>query len=205
MIKNLIIDLCGPLLTIDTNKINTRLNNLGVEGDDIYRKLYYNGRVKEFDKGTISADEFCSNVRSVLGCSLADNLILDAWNDLIVDFDLRNVEALKLLQSRCRLFLLSNSDVVNETHFRKYITEQAGFDIFGQLFDDVCFSNKVAIRKPDPAIFQLLAAKNHLSLSETMVVDDCRQHCESASTTGMSAFLCPGSLFVYVDNIVKML
>lgn len=205
MIRNLIIDLCGPLLTIDTNKINAHFNRIGVAEDDIYRKLYYNGRVKEFDMGLISTDEFCQNVRLILNCTLDNITILAAWNDLIVDFDTRNVEALKTLHKHYRLLLLSNSDIENENTFRNYINRKSGFNLFEEIFTDVCFSNMTGMRKPDPGIFKYLVEKNRLDFAETLVIDDCRQHCESAKSTGMNAFLCQGPLWQNIDSIHKVL
>ena len=205
MLKNFIIDLCGPLLVVDTKKIDRHFNRLGVVEERCYHKLYYEGRVKEFDKGLISPAEFCDNAREVLGCSLDDNAILEAWNDLIVDFDTRNIAALRSLGQFGRLFLLSNSDVVNEACFRQYINNVAGMDLFNDIFAGVCFSNSTGLRKPDPAIFQHVADNNGLTPGETLVVDDCRQHCESARSIGMQSFLCDGKLFTKISVIINML
>ena len=193
--KALIIDLCGPLLTIDTGRIDRRLHALGVTTKDCYRTLYHEGKVKQFDLGLLSPAEFCDNMREVLHCDLDDHSLLDCWNDLIVDFDLRNIEALRQLGARYRLFLLSNSDVENEARFRQYINDKAGFDLFATCFEAAYFSNHLHLRKPDPAIFIEIMRRHGLEASETMLLDDCRQHCENARTVGLQARQCSDLLF----------
>ena len=48
MIRNLIIDLCGPLLQIDVNRINERFHQQGISAENPYMTLYREGRVKAF-------------------------------------------------------------------------------------------------------------------------------------------------------------
>ena len=54
MIRNLIIDLCGPLLQIDVNRINERFHQQGISAENPYMTLYREGRVKAFDRGEIT-------------------------------------------------------------------------------------------------------------------------------------------------------
>jgi len=202
IIMNLIIDLCGPLITIDTGKIDRRLHALGVETEECYLKMYREGRVKEFDMGVITREEFCDNVREVLRCNMDNRSIFEAWNDLIVDFDLRNVEAVRKLAQKHRLFLLSNSDVENEACFRRYINGKVGYDFFARYFDEAVFSNAVKMRKPDPAIFRYVVERHGLVAEETMLIDDCCKHCDNALKAGIRAWQCKGSIYNFESEIL---
>ena len=202
---NLIIDLCGPLLQIDIAKVDRRLHELGVQVEECYRTLYYSGKVKDFDRGLITPEEFFCNFRQTLHCQLDDDTITDVWNkDLIADFDLRNVEAVRRLAHSHTLFLLSNSDVLNEAYFRSYINQRAGFDFFGECFRDAVFSNHVHHRKPEPEIFQYVVDRHGLDLHNTMVIDDCHGHLESAATLGLGTFLCQGPLWRNVEALCSL-
>ena len=199
---NLIIDLCGPLLQIDIARVDRRLHELGVRVDECYRTLYYGGKVKDFDCGLIAPEEFFRNFRDTLHCQLDDATITEVWNkDIIADFDLRNVDAVRRLARRHTLFLLSNSDVLNEAYFRGYINQRAGFDFFGKCFRDAVFSNHVHHRKPEPEIFQYVVDRHALDPQDTVVVDDCRGHLESAATMGLHTFLCHGPLWRNVETL----
>ena len=85
MIKNIIFDLCGPIITIDLNMMNAKFFEFGVCGiDNPYKTLYKAGVTKAFEKNQITIDEFCDEVRKVLDTPLTDVQILEVWNTLIV-------------------------------------------------------------------------------------------------------------------------
>jgi putative hydrolase of the HAD superfamily len=150
-----------------------------------YQKLSDEGLAKQYEAGLVTTDEFCSRVRRSLGISLTDGQILDAWNTLIADFPVRHIELLKHLKNEYKTFVLSNSDETNAAYFKAYMKQCAGFDILNDCFDDVFFSCDLHDRKPSPAVFQHIIDKHRLVPSETLVIDDCRAHCESAAATGM--------------------
>lgn len=185
MIKNIIFDLCGPIITIDLEVMNKRFKELGVSVDRPYHKLYDAGLTKRYEAGLIGTGEFCDEVRQILDCSLSNEEIYDAWNTLITEFKPEHIALLKELKAKYRTFLLSNSDVVNAKFFCDYMNERAGFDFVGECFDEVFFSCDLKDRKPSPAVFQHILDKHHLKADETMVIDDCRKHCEGAAQTGV--------------------
>lgn len=185
MIRNLIIDLCGPLLQIDVNRINERFHQQGISAENPYMTLYREGRVKAFDRGEITPSQFWNNVRQVLHCQLTDDELQDIWNSLVVDFDPRIANVLHRLSQNHKLFLLSNSDVVNATHFLNYIRKHCGDISFDDCFEELYFSYQLGLRKPDPAIFQAILQRHHLIPQETLFIDDSPKNCSIAATLGI--------------------
>jgi len=207
MIKNLIIDLCGPIIRVDTTRIDDRLHRLGATVAAPYLTLYREGRVKEFDAGLISFDDFCADASQRLGIRLTPATMEGPWNALVADCDLRNLQTIADLHGRYRLFLLSNSDCVNAAYFASYLNRRArqsnipssGAD-FLSLFDEVLFSYSVQLRKPDPAIFRLLMERHQLRPDETLFIDDCLKHCQSAATLGLHTLHCTTPLYLAPIN-----
>lgn len=185
MIKNIIFDLCGPIITIDIDLINQQFHRMGVVADDPYALLVEEGVTERFETDEITPEQFCDEVRRLLSCSLADDEIALCWNTLITDFAPRHVELLKRLKGRYRTFLLSNSDRINGDFFEEYLNGHAGFDFLGECFDDHFFSYQLAHRKPSRETFLAILDKHNLNPEETLFIDDRMGHCQGAQPLGI--------------------
>lgn len=187
MIKNIIFDLCGPIITLDLELMNRRFRDYGVTAvEKPYQKMREEGLTKIYEQGLISTRDFCSEVRRILQCDLTDEEIFDCWNTVVADFPPQHAETLAKLSTRYRLFLLSNSDVVNAEYFIDYIDQRAGEGFMKNTFSGVFFSCDLRLRKPDPKIFLSLAKKTEIDLAETLFVDDCQKHTQSAAALGIN-------------------
>lgn len=184
-IKNIIFDLCGPIITLDLELMNRRFHEFGVTVEKPYQLLRNAGLTKLYESGRVSTEDFCDQVRQLLATQLTREQIIDAWNTLIVDFPQRHIEYIRQLHKRYRLFLLSNSDVTNAQFFKDYLNRHAGFDFVNDCFDEVFFSCELYDRKPSPAVFRHIVDKHGLIPEETLVVDDCLAHCEGAASIGL--------------------
>lgn len=187
MIKNIIFDLCGPIITLNLELMNRRFRDYGVTAvEKPYQKMREEGLTKIYEQGLISTGDFCSEVRRILQCDLTDEEIFDCWNTVVADFPPQHAETLAKLSTRYRLFLLSNSDVVNAEYFIDYIDQRAGEGFMKKTFSGVFFSCDLRLRKPDPKIFLSLAKKTEIDLAETLFVDDCQKHTQSAASLGIN-------------------
>ena len=192
-IKNIIFDLCGPIITIDIEMINGKLREFGVSEEKPYQKLRDEGLTKRYEAGLVSPEEFCDELRKILHSGMSNEQINKAWNTLIKDFPKSHIELLRQLKREYRLFLLSNSDEINAQYFKDYLNGSSGFDLVHECFDEVFFSCELKDRKPSPPVFQHIVDKHRLEPSETLVVDDCKKHCDGAASIGLHTyFLKPG-------------
>ena len=185
-IKNIIFDLCGPIITIDVNLIDKRLHEFGITTEHPYRTLYDLALTKRFEANQITTAEFCNEFRIILNTNISNEQICDAWNSLIVDFKREHQLLFPKVHKHYRTFMLSNSDVVNAEYFTQYLNNESGYDFVGQGFDEIFFSYKIGERKPSPKIFQHILDKHNLKASETLFIDDCEKHCLGAKEVGLN-------------------
>ena len=187
MIKNIIFDLCGPIITLDLELMNNRFRSYGVTAvEKPYQRLRDEGLTKRFEQGVVSESDFCDEVRQILQCSLTDDEIFDCWNTVVSDFPPSHAETLSKLSARYRLFLLSNSDVVNAKLFHDYVNQHAGEGFMERTFTKEFFSCDLKLRKPAPEIFATILESCGLEPSETLFVDDCLKHTQSAASLGIN-------------------
>ena len=185
-IKNIIFDLCGPIITIDVGLIDKRLHEFGITCEQPYRKLYDQALTKRFEANQITIAEFCNEFRKIINTNITNEQIYDAWNSLIVDFKREHQLLLPMVHKHYHTFVLSNSDVVNAEYFTQYLNSKSGFDLVGQGFDEIFFSYKIGERKPSPKIFQHIIDKYNLIAAETLFIDDCEKHCLGAMEIGLN-------------------
>ena len=179
-IKNIIFDLCGPIITIDINLIDKRLHEFGITAENPYRKLYDSGLTKRFESNLITTAQFCDELRKTLETDISDEQICEAWNTLIVDFKCEHQTILQKVHNHYRTFMLSNSDVVNA----EYFTEHLGAT--RQCFDEIFFSYTIGDRKPSENVFKHILDKHNLNADETLFIDDCEKHCLGAKKVGLN-------------------
>jgi haloacid dehalogenase superfamily, subfamily IA, variant 3 with third motif having DD or ED len=188
-IKNIIFDLCGPIITIDIGLISKKMQSFGVSDDDAFWTLHKADVTRRFESNAITVDDFYEEVRLVLHSDITNQQIFESWNTLITAFPQSHIDLLLKLKRHYRLFLLSNSDVVNAHYFTEELNRRAGFDFVGDVFEHAYFSCELGLRKPDPAIFHAIIDRHQLRADETLVIDDCPKHIEGASKTGSHAIL----------------
>ena len=103
---------------------------------------------------------------------------------MIGDFSIESITLLKNLQSKYRLFMLSNT---NELHMelvkRKWQEiENAPMESF---FEKVHFSHQLGLRKPYPNTFLEVCKINNLDPVKTLFIDDSIQHIVGAQKAGL--------------------
>lgn len=185
MIKNIIFDLCGPIITIDIDLINRQFHHMGVMAEKPYELLVEAGVTERFETDGMTPELFCNEVRRLLACSLTNEEIACCWNTLITNFAPSHVDLLKRLKGQYKTFLLSNSDKINGDFFEDYLNSHAGFDFLGTCFDDHFFSYQIGRRKPSRETFLTILEKHHLLPEETLFIDDRMGHCQGAEALGI--------------------
>ncbi|HNJ95342.1 MAG TPA: HAD family phosphatase, partial [Ferruginibacter sp.] len=109
-IKNIIFDLGGVLLDIDTGRTNEAFAKLGVIGfQNQYTLQKADPLFDELEKGHIEEAAFYEAIRQKTGLQLLDQEIRDAWNALILEFRTESIERLSSLKEQYNIYLLSNT------------------------------------------------------------------------------------------------
>jgi len=189
-ITNIIFDLGGVILDIDYQRPIDAFKQLGItDFEDMYAQAQQDHLFDEFETGKISPAEFRHRITAFSRFPLRDEQIDYAWNSILISLPQKNVEMLRKLSGKYRLFILSNTNAIHEKAYREMIIDQYGSFVFDDLFEKTYLSHHVHLRKPDPEIFKYVLKNSGLEPGKTLFIDDSEQHVEGAKKTGLISFL----------------
>lgn len=187
-VKNVVFDLGAVLLNIDPQRSIAAFRQLlkpGRKWEEAWKMS--SEAIRALEDGSISDSVFLNNLREILDPSLDDEVLVNAWNAILLDFPRERITMLQRLKPHYRLFLLSNS---NHIHFQKYEGDlkkqlSGGFEA---LFEGLVFSYREGCAKPDPEIYRILLKRYSLQAGETLFIDDREDNIEAARREGIQAF-----------------
>ncbi len=140
-------------------------------------------------QGKISPEEFRAQLKRYIKVPITDEELDTAWMAMLMETPDENIELLKNLKSEYRTFLLSNTNAIHVERYGKILKEKFGLDNgLSTLFENVYYSHKVGMKKPDINIYKLLIDENGLKPEETLFIDDSIQNLESAKKLGINVF-----------------
>lgn len=188
-IKNIVFDLGGVLLDIDIARTLDAFRRLDIDGfsvDDIMscRKEIF----LKLETGILSPDGFIAAVREAWPASatIAESDIWQAWNAVLLDFDMSRFDLLDKLKDDYRLFLLSNTNLPHRIEYLARFAAQSGGRPFESYFERCYYSDAMHMRKPDPAIFAEVISQSGLIPSQTLFIDDNADNISGAEKAGLN-------------------
>jgi putative hydrolase of the HAD superfamily len=199
----LIVDFGGVMTTPLQDAMEEFASDLGLELQDLARVALaaYTGSedslVTDFETGRITEEEFseafAARLTDVCGKPVpAQDLVKRLFRMRLEEEMFEAVAAAKA--AGLRTGLLSNS----------WGTDAYPRDRFTGLFDEVVISGEVGLRKPDPAIFELMTEKIGVAPQESVFVDDHPGHLQAALEHGMTTVLhrSPGQTIVELEGLL---
>ena len=188
-VKNIIFDFGGVICDIDISLTEQAFIDLGIKsfkGEDAsaQRDLFF----EQFETGQISPPEFRSTLRMFFSNPVSDEDIDRAWNALLHKIPANRISLLKKLQSRYKLFLLSNT---NPIHYQQYVQdlhENFGFHDFHGLFETAYFSHEIQLRKPSREVYEFVLNHAGIRGEETLFIDDDIRNTQGAGKAGILAY-----------------
>jgi glucose-1-phosphatase len=192
-VQNIIFDLGGVLLNLDTAKTRDSFIDLGVANiDELFRIGHADSFFKDYEVGTISDDQFVEEALKLTRPGTTHQAIIDAWNSMLLDFPAERVAFLDQLKTRYRLFLFSNTNSLHLQAFQKSFMDVHGTPLDG-LFEKAWYSHLINLRKPDVAAFEYVVSESGLDAASTLFIDDALINVEGARAAGLQAIhLAPG-------------
>ncbi len=193
-IRNIIFDLGGVLLDIDTRKTNEAFARLGVPGfANNYTLQKADPLFDNFERGKIPESDFFAGIRKIAGTTLSDVDIRNAWNALLLDFRAESIRHLNLLKQQYNLYLLSNTNSIHYTAFQELFTDQIGQPGFNEHFVKAYYSHQLGFRKPEPDIYRYVLEDAGIEAAESLFIDDLGKNIEAAAILGIKTHqLLPG-------------
>jgi len=196
-IKNIIFDLGGVIINLDTNLTIHEFNKISsIPFEEVYTQAKQSELFNAFDKGQISDFDFFSALRKEIRYEGPEVDLLYAWNAMLLDVPEKRLDLLVEMKQNYNTFLLSNTCEPHITAFENDLYLQHGVKNFNDYFDKVYYSCRVGMRKPDKEIFELVLKQNGLVPEETVFIDDSAQHVKGAGECGINAYLLPKNMEV---------
>ena len=191
VIKNIVFDLGGVIMTLDPAEALRRFKALGLSDAERYLDSYtQSGIFGNLEEGKITAEDFRSKLSSLTGHELTFDECKHAWLGYRKDVPQRNLDLLKELRAKgYRLILLSNTNP-----FMKDWALSCEFDGKGSslndYFDALYLSYRLGRMKPAPDFFRQVLDNENILPEETLFVDDGPRNVEAAGKLGFMT-MCP--------------
>ncbi|MDR3716078.1 MAG: HAD family phosphatase [Puia sp.] len=194
-IKNIIFDLGGVILNLDTQRTEAAFVSLGVTG---FRDLFGLGHAasffKEYEIGTIDDRQFVDSLKKLAGLSVSDETVIEAWNAMLLDFPPERIALLDELRKHYRVFLFSNTNALHLSALQQTYRDSFGGRSLDDHFEKAYYSHLLGMRKPGVESYRHILLENGLEGAETLFVDDALVNVEGANAAGLQGFhLLPGT------------
>lgn len=205
MIKNLIFDLGGVIITLAPDEALRRFKSLGLENAEEQMDAYTQmGIFGQLEEGKISAEAFREELSRQVGREVTYDECRHAWLGYVKEVPQRNLDALLRLRSEgYRIILLSNTNPYMMSWVRS--TE---FDGHGHSIDyymDACYlSYQLGVMKPSTQFFHEVLMAEKIMASESLFLDDGARNVATASQMGMRTY-CPENGADWTSKIYEYL
>lgn len=181
-LTGLVLDFGGVLTTSFESALRSYCVRDGLAPDALDRVFSLDtgakGALVDLECGKISQADFVAQIAPALGVE-PDGLLQRMVADLHLEPVVASAAA-SLRRQGIRVGVLSNS--WGSRPFDPYRPFK-----LDERFDAVVISDQVRLRKPDPAIFLLMAQRLGVAVSECVFVDDVERYLEPARALGMMA------------------
>ena len=191
-IKNIIFDLGGVILDINYQATIDAFVEMGIKDfSNLYSQKEQKQIFDDFEIGKITSNQFISSIQSLSQNSISKDKIITAWNAMLLEINTEKLDYLLSLKERFRIFLLSNTNEIHISKFEAGLVKKNELKKFYNCFEKVHYSSRLSLRKPNLDCFKKVLNINKLNASETIFIDDSKQHVEGALKCGIKGYLFP--------------
>lgn len=184
MIKTILLDLGGVIVKLDRARCVESFRKIGYENfGSVLDNYLQRGFFLDFEKGSISGQEFRDIIRRNIKNNVTDKEIDNSMGDFLSEISQEKFNSLKELRKRFKLSLLSNTNTIAIMRIRE-LFRLSGAE-FEDYFDNIYLSYQMGKVKPDPEIFSEVLAREGAEASETLFCDDSPANIISASSLGI--------------------
>lgn len=205
MIKNIIFDLGGVIMTIDQAEAVRRFKSLGLTDAEHWLDPYtQTGIFGDIEAGKITTEEFRTKLSALVGRELTFNECQYGWLGYRKEVPAYKLEALRELRTKgYRLILLSNTNP-----FMMKWAQSTEFDGKGNTLDsyfDASYkSYELKTMKPDPAFFKAVIEGEQIVPKESIFIDDGQRNVEAGEALGLHT-ICPSNGADWREELNSML
>ena len=205
MIRNIVFDLGGVIMTICQDEAIKRFKSIGLKNVENYLNPYTQTDIfGDIEEGKISAEQFREKLSELIGKEVTYEECKFAWLGYRQDVPLRNLDILRKLKAQgYKLILLSNTNP-----FMMSWGLSGEFDGNGNslesYFDSLYLSYKLGVMKPNKKIFQYIIDNEKIQPSESLFIDDGERNINTARLLGFKT-LCPINGEDWTKELIEIL
>ena len=205
MIRNIVFDLGGVIMTICQEEAIKRFKSIGLKNVENYLNPYTQTDIfGDIEEGKISAEQFREKLSELIGKEVTYEECKFAWLGYRQDVPLRNLDILKKLKVQgYKLILLSNTNP-----FMMSWGLSGEFDGNGNslesYFDSLYLSYKLGVMKPNKKIFQYIIDNEKIQPGESLFIDDGERNINAARLLGFKT-LCPINGEDWTKELIELL
>ena len=205
MIRNIVFDLGGVIMTICQDEAIKRFKSIGLKNVENYLNPYTQTDIfGDIEEGKISAEQFRAKLSELIGKEVTYEECKFAWLGYRQDVPLRNLDILRKLKAQgYKLILLSNTNP-----FMMSWGLSGEFDGNGNslesYFDSLYLSYKLGVMKPNKKIFQYIIDNEKIQPSESLFIDDGERNINAARLLGFKT-LCPINGEDWTKELIELL
>ena len=191
MIKNLIFDLGGVLVTLDREKcLENFSKDLGFDNFGDYLNAYaQKGFFAKFENGDIDSGEFREIVKGYCRKeNVKDEEIDAALDSFLTMVEPYKVELLLELKEKYNMMLLSNVNPICWKRCCELFLEAKGVDI-EDVFERLYLSFEMKNSKPGEAIYRQLLEDSGADPQQTLFIDDSAANIKAGGELGLKTLL----------------
>lgn len=205
MIKTIIFDLGGVVLTIDQTEALRRFTALGLTDAATWLDPYtQKGIFGDLESGKITAEDFRRELSLLVGREVTIEECNYAWQGYAKELPQRNLDTLlRLRQDGYRVILLSNTNPCMMAWAMSADFDGHGHPI-NHYFDACYLSYQMKVMKPDEQFFRRVLMSEKAFPHECLFVDDGPRNVAAASQIGINTF-CPKNGEDWTEEIYGLL
>lgn len=191
MIKNIIFDLGGVIMTIDQDEALRRFSELGLKDAEKWLDPYtQTGIFGDVEEGKITAETFRVELGHIIGRNLTFDECKYAWLGYRKCVPQRNLDTLRQLRGEgYRLILLSNTNPFMMSWGLSGEFDGAGNSL-DDYFDALYLSYRLGVMKPSMEFFRRVLESERILPTESLFIDDGQRNIIAAAKFGLHTF-CP--------------
>lgn len=203
MVKTIVFDLGGVIMTINHSKAVERFKEIGLTDAEKHLDPYtQKGIFGDLECGRIDADTFRTELSKLAGKEITHDECLYAWKGYCEDVPKRNLNALRKLRAEgYRVVLLSNTNPFIMSWAMSGDFDGEGHSLADYM--DACYlSYKYRMMKPDEQLFRKVLMEEHSAPADMLFVDDGPRNVATASEVGYHTY-CPENGSDWTEEIYK--
>lgn len=178
--KVLLFDLGGVVINWTGLQEMQKLLKGSLEHEEIRQKMVANDKIKAFERGHCSADEFARSFIADFDLPFDTDSFLERWASWVGKPYDGVWEMLQKLKSDYHLVCVSNT---NEIHWHQLVNV-IGID---EVFSKCYASHLLRLSKPNPAVFDKILTDLDVNPSDVCFFDDAIENIEAAEAFGLHA------------------